>query len=340
MRQSPLPKASLQSTSTGHEAALYDRQIRLWGLEAQQRMRNAAIMIIRLNGVATEVIKNIVLAGIGRLVVVDPAVVRPEDLGASFFYRDQDVGSKRVEAAKPHIESLNPLVAVDVVSDPNALSDDAVLESLINSVDLVILTDSDHQTALRVNACTRRLNKPFYAGGSYGLMGYVFVDLVSHEYVTSQKASDPNAPPKTVKNTTTYNSLENALTFSWAKYKKRQTREAQPALVFGILSLWEYQSKHGSLPDSPAAADELEQVANAKMKSAGVLSSVVPKIPRELAETIATTAAHEFSPVCAVLGGLLAQDVLKALGRRDPPMDNFFVFDGMTGQGSVLSMRQ
>lgn len=55
--------------------------------------------------------------------------------------------------------------------------------------------------------------------------------------------------------------------------------------------------------------------------------------------TAVTTAAHEFSPTCAVLGGLLAQDVLKALGRRDAPTDNFFVFDGVTGQGSVLCMR-
>jgi len=52
-----------------------------------------------------------------------------------------------------------------------------------------------------------------------------------------------------------------------------------------------------------------------------------------------TTASHEFSPVCAVLGGLLAQDVLKALGRREAPLDNFFVFDGVTGAGSTLCMR-
>jgi hypothetical protein len=53
----------------------------------------------------------------------------------------------------------------------------------------------------------------------------------------------------------------------------------------------------------------------------------------------ATTAAHEFSPVCAIIGGLLGQDILKSLGRRDPPMDNFFVFDGLAGSGSVLTMR-
>ncbi len=57
-------------------------------------MRNAAILVVRLQGTATEVIKNIVLAGIGKLVMVDDADVTEEDLGAGFFYRDEDVGQK------------------------------------------------------------------------------------------------------------------------------------------------------------------------------------------------------------------------------------------------------
>ena len=58
------------------------------------RMRNATILVFRLKGVATETIKNIVLAGIGKLVVVDHEDVTEEDLGASFFFRDEDVGKK------------------------------------------------------------------------------------------------------------------------------------------------------------------------------------------------------------------------------------------------------
>ena len=52
----------------------------------------------------------------------------------------------------------------------------------------------------------------------------------------------------------------------------------------------------------------------------------------------ATTAAHELSPVCAVVGGLLAQDILKALAAREPPIANFFTFDGTLGGGTVVRM--
>jgi ubiquitin-like 1-activating enzyme E1 A len=57
-------------------------------------MRNATIMVVRLRGTATETIKNIVLAGIGKLVIVDDERVSEEDLGAGFFFRDEDVSKK------------------------------------------------------------------------------------------------------------------------------------------------------------------------------------------------------------------------------------------------------
>ena len=57
-------------------------------------MRNAAILVVNFRGVATETIKNIVLAGIGKLIIWDGEDVVAEDLGAGFFFRDEDIGKK------------------------------------------------------------------------------------------------------------------------------------------------------------------------------------------------------------------------------------------------------
>jgi hypothetical protein len=57
-------------------------------------MRNATILVVKLRGVATETIKNIVLAGIGKLIIWDGEDVAAEDLGVGFFFRDEDVGKK------------------------------------------------------------------------------------------------------------------------------------------------------------------------------------------------------------------------------------------------------
>jgi ubiquitin-like 1-activating enzyme E1 A len=166
-------------------------------------MRNATVLIIRLRGVATETIKNIVLAGIGKLIVVDDALVQPDDLATGFFFRDEDVNAKkRVHVAKPHIESLNPLVKVEVQEDLSILVKEEALEALLKDVDLICLTDTDQATAvsflhrlfmiatdsvmqIRVNDAARKLGKKFYCGGSFGLSGYIFCDLLDHQYVTT-----------------------------------------------------------------------------------------------------------------------------------------------------------
>ena len=56
-------------------------------------MRRAHVVIDAFTGVASEVIKNVVLAGIGKLTIVDARSIQPEDLSASFFFRPEDVGT-------------------------------------------------------------------------------------------------------------------------------------------------------------------------------------------------------------------------------------------------------
>lgn len=322
---------------TEDEAAVYDRQIRLWGLEAQQRMRNATILVMRLKGVATETIKNIVLAGIGKLVVYDGDTVSEEDLGAGFFFRDEDVGKKRVDAAKARIESLNPLVTVETFYDPSVLEGDA-LDSLIQGVDLVCATDWDREGLVRINSVCRRFNKPFYAGGTYGLLGFIFCDLLQHDYISPDRSA-PKEAAKNVRLTATYCPLDRALEHRWTGLTRKQTKELNPAVVFSVFALWEFQARHGGqLPNEAPHAAELEQIATALLTKLEVNKQALPAIPRELIETLSTTAPHELSPVCAVVGGMLAQDILKALAARESPIANFFTFDGSTGGGTVCRL--
>jgi ubiquitin-like 1-activating enzyme E1 A len=128
-------------------------------------MRTARILVVGLRGVATEVIKNLVLAGIGSLVMADNQDVKEEDLGSGFFYRDEDVGKKvrdtgrvayalaltrlfkRVYAAKARVEALNPLVTVEAV--PLSQTPEVEVEQLskmIQGVDLVCITDHPRDT--------------------------------------------------------------------------------------------------------------------------------------------------------------------------------------------------
>ncbi len=94
----PVANGANMTTTTGQglsadEIALYDRQLRLWGAQAQERIRSAHILLVSLRALGTEIAKNLTLAGISSLTIIDAEPVAEEDLGAQYFLRESDVGS-------------------------------------------------------------------------------------------------------------------------------------------------------------------------------------------------------------------------------------------------------
>lgn len=62
----------------------YDRQLRLWGDRGQEILGKSKICLLGANVVGSELLKNLVLPGIGRFTIVDDAVVTRKDLGSKF----------------------------------------------------------------------------------------------------------------------------------------------------------------------------------------------------------------------------------------------------------------
>lgn len=101
------------STTAGlsaDEIALYDRQIRLWGAQAQERIRSANILLISLRALGTEIAKNLTLAGINSLTIVDDSPITEEDLGAQYFLRNEDIG-KPVRPPSPSMCNVSMLTS-------------------------------------------------------------------------------------------------------------------------------------------------------------------------------------------------------------------------------------
>ncbi|VDP90757.1 unnamed protein product [Echinostoma caproni] len=58
----------------------YDRQLRLWGDHGQFSIEQAKICLIRASAIGSEILKNLVLPGVGSFTIVDDCVVCEEDL--------------------------------------------------------------------------------------------------------------------------------------------------------------------------------------------------------------------------------------------------------------------
>lgn len=57
-------------------------------------MRTSSVLILTLRGIAAEITKNIVLAGVGTVCLLDDKDVDESDLGSNFFLREEDLGLK------------------------------------------------------------------------------------------------------------------------------------------------------------------------------------------------------------------------------------------------------
>lgn len=77
---------------TDDEAALYDRQIRLWGVEAQQRLGQSTILFHGFTAAASEICKNLVLAGIKAVTINDAEVCTVENTGAHLLLDAHSIG--------------------------------------------------------------------------------------------------------------------------------------------------------------------------------------------------------------------------------------------------------
>ncbi|KXS21377.1 hypothetical protein M427DRAFT_93669 [Gonapodya prolifera JEL478] len=312
------------------EAQLYDRQIRLWGLDAQTRMRNASVCIVNFGALSTEIIKNLVLAGIGALTVVDPENVAPKDLGAGFFFRQEDVGQNRAISARERILDLNPRVKVDAVTKPLSDLDD----DFYTQFQFLVLTQADLDTMLRIDDICRAKKIKLFAAGIYGLTGYAFADLVEHVYTTANPAAkDDTSAPKDITRTIQYHSLAETLEKRWDNTTDKRARDTVRPKFYAVLALLTYQQRHNAPPSSSEAdVDRLVAIKDELMKRANVNPSFVTL---DLLRSLAATHSAELSPIAALAGGLLSQEILRAIGEKDPPMDNVLVIDGLEPQAGI-----
>jgi len=54
-----------------------------------------------------------------------------------------------------------------------------------------------------------------------------------------------------------------------------------------------------------------------------------------LIERLVAAGKKEHPPVCAILGGILGQEVIKSISCKDDPIMNFFYFDAADGKGVI-----
>lgn len=314
----------------------------MWGADTQLRLRSAKLLIINLAGVGTEIIKNLVLGGLNSIEILDSSVVKDEDFATQFFLPNDDsiVGKPKLPLVISAIKELNP--RVNLLINTTKLED--VSEDYFKNFDLVVATELTKIEILYVNTLTRAQGIPLYVAGLHGMFGYIFTDLIKHESrVESEMGNQPRTANTKINGVKTISKVEikeadkkEVVTIVDAfvpiseiftssrlpsQLTKRQLKRLSAALPL-VLSLFELERL-----SNPEDVVDIEKLKAALLKVCSVLGLPESVITDQYLHFFSNQAFAEFAPVAAILGGILAQDVIQYLGKKESPINNCLILD-------------
>lgn len=225
---------------------------------------------------------------------------------------------------------------------------------------VVIATDLSLHEFITINSSCRRFKRPFYASGSHGFYGFIFADLISHDYIIEREKS--NLPTERKDETATRSIIDARTKKEHGKFTeivtkreiyspidvaskspipheylstRRRKMRISPLLTC-LRALWEFECVSAK-PPSESRAD-LERFTKLATETHNELRLPPETLRSDFLRCFLQNIGSELAPVTAFLGGQLAQDVINVLGQREQPIQNFLLFDGNDFTGPVYAL--
>ncbi|KAJ1728540.1 NEDD8-activating enzyme E1 regulatory subunit, partial [Coemansia sp. Benny D160-2] len=165
---------------------LYDRQLRLWKKTGQTALENSCVCVLGSSALASEALKNLVLPGIGAIVVIDDARVDEQDIKTNFFVRSDDTGKPRASCIVENLRELNPEVrgSAIVASPADALvyhgSDKSEAATALDSAALVVCCNQTDALVSQISYKCMEADKALIVAKSAGFMSYIRTSVPEH----------------------------------------------------------------------------------------------------------------------------------------------------------------
>jgi len=138
----------------------------------REKVEGAKVLVVGAGALGNEVIKNLVLMGVGNIFVIDFDTIEAANLSRSPLFRESDSGRKKAEVAAARAKEINPNVHVqylhgDVTTDLGL--------GVIRRMDVIIGCLDNREARLAVNRFAYWMNKPWVDGAIQELLGLVRV---------------------------------------------------------------------------------------------------------------------------------------------------------------------
>jgi len=264
------------------KAKRYDRQLRLWGDHGQSALERAQVCVINATATATEVLKNIVLPGVGKFTILDDQKLSQEDAGNNFFLRKENIGQYRGPVAKDMLLELNPEVRGNSIesSVSQILQDQP---EFFKSFNLVIATDVDEESVKHLSNYLWNNNIPLMVVRSYGLLGYIRLQVKEHAIVESH----PDNEIHDLRLDSPFKSLKDHLDSFDLSQMTKNAHMHTPYLIILYKTLLAWKGKYGT--DRPT--NYKEKLAFKELIRSGILKNDdgIPEEEENFEEAIKAT---------------------------------------------------
>lgn len=134
----------------------------------REKVENAKVMVVGAGALGNEVIKNLVLMGIGNIFVVDFDTIELANLSRSVLFRESDTGRKKAEVAAARAKEINPNVHVQYVHGDVT---SAIGLGIFRRMDVIFGCLDNREARLAVNRFSYWINKPWVDGAIQEFLG-------------------------------------------------------------------------------------------------------------------------------------------------------------------------
>src|SRR5690242_4500814 len=179
--------SNINNIFTKEELARYNRHIIIpgFGMEAQQKLKKAKVLVIGSGGLGSPVLLYLAAAGVGTLGIVDFDVVDDSNLQRQVLFGIDEVGKPKVEAARRRLAALNPHIQLNIynthLNSGNALD-------IVKDYDVIADGTDNFPTRYLVNDASVLLGKPNVYASIFQFEGQVSV----FNYTDSKGNKGPN----------------------------------------------------------------------------------------------------------------------------------------------------
>eukprot|EP00917_Polyrhabdina_sp_WS-2016_P010996 GHVP01024131.1.p1 GENE.GHVP01024131.1~~GHVP01024131.1.p1 ORF type:complete len:990 (+),score=174.53 GHVP01024131.1:3-2972(+) len=149
---------------------LYSRQIYALGGDVMRKMKDASVLVVGLDGLGVEIAKNMILSGVGSVLLFDDKKCTVGDLESQYYITESDVSSqtRRDKACVQKLRELNDHVTTEIYY--GSLKD-------LGNISMAIVTNTTFKEAIEINSSARNSNTMFIWASIRGLFGGIFCDF-------------------------------------------------------------------------------------------------------------------------------------------------------------------